>query len=426
MQKKILFVGNDTSTRYALAYAKEQGYYTIITDYNSPEAEPVKKETDDYWMIDVTDVDAIVKKCQEIGIDAVYAGNSEFCLDKAKAVCDRLGLPFYASDLGWECARNKILFKEICEECGLAVPKKYELDGTFTDRAVLDSIVYPVVVKPSDSCGRQGLSIVHSETDLKAAYEHALACSANKQIVVEQYMTGTEITAYYVVIDGVPYVTDFEYILKQDIGYPDPVLIVALIFGKNKTDFQEQCGEGIQKYFDKIGWKTGPCFLQAFYQDGKYYFTEFGGRIDGIGIWVHQKHSSGTSEIELQMDVAMGRTVTQETGKLLSGTDRNVLAYGPWLKPRKLAVKSDSKLITDIPGTEIVLDNYQVGDTVQESFSMKQMAYYLEIVGKDTGDLIGKVEEINRRIDFRDEKGEDMVMRFDGFDLVREIGENHR
>ena len=105
--KKLLFLGIDTSTGDAIEYAKSKNIYTIVTDYNSPEIKKEKKEADEYWMIDVSDFEALKKRCIDECVTNIYAGNHEFCLDQCKRLCKELGFPFYASDSGWNAARDK-------------------------------------------------------------------------------------------------------------------------------------------------------------------------------------------------------------------------------------------------------------------------------------------------------------------------------
>ena len=51
--EKLLFMGVEPSTELALTYAKKTGAYTIISDYRSKDSDPVKKEADEVWSIDL-------------------------------------------------------------------------------------------------------------------------------------------------------------------------------------------------------------------------------------------------------------------------------------------------------------------------------------------------------------------------------------
>ena len=49
-------------------------------------------------------------------MNAVFAGISEFNLNRVKALTGRLGLPCYIEDAAWKYARDKSAFKSKCRE----------------------------------------------------------------------------------------------------------------------------------------------------------------------------------------------------------------------------------------------------------------------------------------------------------------------
>ena len=100
-------MGVSSDTIDVLQYAKKLDVYTIITDYRPVEICKEKEMADEYWMIDLKDLDALEEKSRAEEVEAVYAGNNEFCLDQTRKLCARLGLPFYASEEGWLCSRDK-------------------------------------------------------------------------------------------------------------------------------------------------------------------------------------------------------------------------------------------------------------------------------------------------------------------------------
>ena len=71
--QKLLLLGTSTDTRYALAYAGELGVRTIVTDYRPAEQCEEKRAADEYWMIDVKDMDALERKCRDEKVTGVYA-----------------------------------------------------------------------------------------------------------------------------------------------------------------------------------------------------------------------------------------------------------------------------------------------------------------------------------------------------------------
>ena len=89
--KKLLILAGAGVHNKVVRAAKEMGIYTIVTDY-LPDS-PAKKLADEAWMLNITDVDAIVEKCKEEHVDGVM----NFCIDPAQKpyyeICKRLNLP---------------------------------------------------------------------------------------------------------------------------------------------------------------------------------------------------------------------------------------------------------------------------------------------------------------------------------------------
>ena len=95
---KLLMLGTSLGSVEIVETAREMGYYTIVTDNLDPDRSPAKKVADEYWMISTNDLDLLEKKCKEEKVNAIFAGISEFNLDRVKELTERLGLPCYIED----------------------------------------------------------------------------------------------------------------------------------------------------------------------------------------------------------------------------------------------------------------------------------------------------------------------------------------
>ena len=78
-KKLLILAGVDVHVKIVNA-AKALGVYTIVTDYLPIEESPAKRVADEYWMLNIMDVDAIVSKCREEDVDGVLA----YCIDPAQ------------------------------------------------------------------------------------------------------------------------------------------------------------------------------------------------------------------------------------------------------------------------------------------------------------------------------------------------------
>ena len=290
---KLLFLGADTSTEDAVRYAQTLGVYTIVTDYRLKEKVPAKQMADEAWMIDVKDTDALEARCREESVTAVFAGTHEFCLDQCRILCGRLGLPFYASDEGWRAARDKAFYKQVCAECGLDTPAWIRLKEDM-DPSEIAKLNFPIVVKPTDSCAQQGLSVVHDPADLESAYKKAMDFSAANVVIAEEYIDGDELFVYAWLDRG--------KLIFLESGENFPEIIngrsnfgLFAHYGRYNDYIKNEIIPEFEKVTSRLGCENGLCLFQCIFRNGILYNLEFGYRLDGIRSWRFHKRIYGTS-----------------------------------------------------------------------------------------------------------------------------------
>lgn len=201
-EKKLLVISSDSSDMAFVEAAHEMGVYVIACDrYTDRKVSPAKKIADEAWDIDYQETEIIAAKCRENGVTGVIAGYSEERVLAACRISAALGSPFYATEEQIELTRDKLKFKELCTEYGIPTPREYShlLPLSQADK---EAIAYPVIVKPSDSGGRKGISVCDSAEQLDAAIELALSHSQKGEIIVEEYLSGLELSAVYTLVDG--------------------------------------------------------------------------------------------------------------------------------------------------------------------------------------------------------------------------------
>lgn len=302
-QDKLLIMGLSIGSAEALEYAKSIGIYTIITDYCSPDENRLKLLADEYWMIDVADIDSLEKMCRKKKVTGIFAGASEFCLDKAKELCKRLDLFFYASEEGWAAARDKRRFKECCKLCDLDTPKEYVIDLAEGLKEV-PKFSWPVVMKPVDSSAQQGLFICKNEEELWNSYEPALKASAKKELVFEEYVEGNEIAAVYGFEDGKAVLLEVvEYICETINGRKN--FTFAKQFSRFTKEYIHIADEKVKSLFKKLNCQSGVAFVQAIRKDGKYFFLEMGYRLNGGGSWITDEIITGQNIVKYLVDCAL-------------------------------------------------------------------------------------------------------------------------
>lgn len=63
--KKLLIIGGAFLHCKLVEAAKALGAVTYVTDYLPPGQAPAKQIADHYWMLNITEIDAIVEQCKK-------------------------------------------------------------------------------------------------------------------------------------------------------------------------------------------------------------------------------------------------------------------------------------------------------------------------------------------------------------------------
>lgn len=120
---------------------------------------------------------------------------------KLQGYFDLLNIPYNACGvLQAALTFDKLRCKEYLQPFGVKTAKAELLYKT-GDRKLQNPISYPVFVKPNKNGSSYGASKVNQAVDLAAAIENAF--NYDDEILVEEFIAGTEVTCGVITIDGV-------------------------------------------------------------------------------------------------------------------------------------------------------------------------------------------------------------------------------
>ena len=125
----------------------------------------------------------------EVVFIALHGGQGED--GTVQAVLDVVGVPYTGSGhLACALAMDKDLAKRVVRDSGIGVPAWTMAPATADE--VRKGVGFPCVVKPSKQGSSVGLSLVKRDADLAAAV--ALAARYDDEVMIEQFIGGTELT----------------------------------------------------------------------------------------------------------------------------------------------------------------------------------------------------------------------------------------
>lgn len=221
MEESILILGAGTMQGPAIRAAKGLGLKVFVVDANP--AAPLVKEADRFEQIDLKDRDAIARYALALkesdNLKAVFTAGTDFSANVAYA-CEQCGFPTHSYEAAVN-ASNKALMRQCFRNARVPSPhfikiEKKDKNNILTDK-VIESLKYPLVMKPVDNMGARGCRMVRSREELNPALEDAFDNSRSQTAILEEYMEGPEFSIDALVYNGTLTITGFA---KRHIFFP--------------------------------------------------------------------------------------------------------------------------------------------------------------------------------------------------------------
>ncbi|WP_028771669.1 ATP-grasp domain-containing protein [Shewanella waksmanii] len=195
----ILIIGAGHMQIEHIRWAKAFDLHVIVTD--SRNTATAIDYADDYYQISGSDVTKLtelaIKLNSQFNLIGAYSG-SDFGLASVAAIHKRLNLPGCSPD-AVALALDKPRAKKIWIDLGLPTPRM-ELWKELPSYKQINEISYPIIVKPLDSCGSQGVTSVKDSSQLPAAF--SLASSFGTPVLMEEYFEGIGIDTIGIMRNG--------------------------------------------------------------------------------------------------------------------------------------------------------------------------------------------------------------------------------
>lgn len=277
--KKLAIIGASYLQRPLVEKAKEMGLYTICFAW--AEGAVCKYLVDEFYPISIVDKDEILKVCQERHIDGICTIASDVAAPTVAYVAEKMGL-IGNSHQASVTANNKYAMRQAFMNAGVPCPKFLcveDCTDATTDK-IEQSMRLPLIVKPADRSGSLGVTKVENLDTLKDAIENALACSFNKQAMVEEYVEGREISVEFISYQGKHYplqITD-----KVTTGAPHFVELEHHQPSTLSTEMYAKIYAITDNALNALGITNGASHSEyKITEDGDIYVIEIGGRMGG-------------------------------------------------------------------------------------------------------------------------------------------------
>ncbi len=189
-RKRLLLLGGSDEMLPLIRLAQSEGYEVFATDRN-PEA-PGLQLADRTFCLDAANTDAVMALAHEAEIDAITT-RTELLLPTIASVCKAMHLPGPTE----KCAKlsvNKYLFRDEMQRAGIRTPRFASPENTSDLENALSWTGFPAIIKPVDFSGSTGVSMVRDNIEGNTAFHQAMKASPTGRVIVEQFISGREIS----------------------------------------------------------------------------------------------------------------------------------------------------------------------------------------------------------------------------------------
>lgn len=307
--RSILLLGGSKQQVVAIETAKALGYRTVLCDYLSDN--PGQYVADVFYQESTTDRDKMLEIARREGVEGVLAYSSDPAAPTAGYVAEALGLPTNPLR-SIEILSVKHLFREFLASAGLPCPKAISLNACCTKEeaaSAVEPLSFPIVVKPTDSSGSKGVTVVETLGDLPAAIERAGSFSRNGILIAEEYIE----REFPFVIGGDVFVVDGEVkfwgimsCLRDSEGSSLVPVGERMPSGLSNAQMSA-VKQVIQKLVDALDIKFGELNIEVLLgKDNTPYILELGARAGGNMIPIELSDASGIDLVAANVLCAMG------------------------------------------------------------------------------------------------------------------------
>ena len=411
---KLLILGSDFGTISVVQEAHKLGLYVVVADLM--DTSPTKEMADEAWLLSTTDTDTLVQRCKEEKITAIMFGASDFNIWNARKVCKQLNLPIYCeSDYACRVARDKREFKRICKMVGAPVATDYYLTDSLLS-VDLDSVKYPVVVKPADKSGNRGMSYCANREELIAGYKNARDIS-DKDIIVERQLCGKEYNVHYALANGHASLLYFSS-THHEPGEQENLYSFKCTTSCDLQQYIEEVNELAIKVIEKSECKEGIVWFDCILDDdGHFYLLEMGYRFGGVMTYVPYEKVSGFNTVKWMLECSLGVKHSEKDlpTTMISALTGCAASYNLFSRENGEIVKieglSDIEKIQgiyiDIPKREGCLVRHNA------------CAGLIGIYGENIEVVCNRLKQVNSLLRINDRCGNDMVIHFDDYEILR-------
>lgn len=407
--KRLLIIGCANYAKDIAEFAEQWNVHIIVAGLRNSKA--IESIADEVYHIEILDRKALASLVVEKNIDGIFGGGTEDAISCLIDVAEITGRHFYATRVLWDSLMNKQRFKDVCRKHGVLTPFDFAVRD---DHLEEDSkkLLYPVVIKPVDSCGANGVVKCDRQEDFVEKYIFSKSKSESETVTVESFIDGEQVGIYYTFVDGkVSLSSMHDKYLRKVPGTFIPLAEIYAYPSRHLQLYKDTTDANVRKMLLDIGIKNGITSVQGFYDHGVFRFIEIGYRLGGTSQFRYTRELNNFSSFHMMM-------IHSLTGRMDGYNQKNDTP--DFSKPCcTLSLLSKGGKIARVEGVdemrnikEIIYfeERYKVGDTIRVTRTVAQFHYRFYIIANNVERMKKVINQIQDTVKAYDENGESMLI----------------
>lgn len=298
---KALVVAGGLAQIELINQLKERGITTVLIDGNANAL--ARPYADKFHQMAIFDIEAVKNLAVEEKVDFLITCCADQVLLVVAQVSEMLGLPCYIDYQTGQNVSDKKYMKRIFQENNIPTSRHVEL--TELDWERIKELQYPIVVKPVDAYSSRGVRKAQNPEELERYFNEAAQISRAGGVIVEEFVSGTEISVDVYVEDGVAKVLCVSN--SEKIADADRFIIFRGRYPVAASDeILEQIRVVAQQIADAFQLKDSPMLIQMINTGERVSVLEFCARTGGNMKYLLIKRSCGFDVIKAVIDLAVG------------------------------------------------------------------------------------------------------------------------
>jgi biotin carboxylase len=374
--------------------AKRLGYRVVTTD-NRP-GNPGHVLADRAYSTDTTNLEGVLAIALGERIDGVIAPCTDVAVPTAAYVASKLRLPGPPHESALIVC-DKARFRRFLAQHGLPAPETHDISDSHRP-ATQHFTGGAWVMKPDRSSGAKGVFIVGSLAEFEARIADTLACSANRQGVLERFIDGHQGTCEGILRQG--RIAHAFFLDRQTVAPPYAATaghhVPTSLDAASRQALLDQLGE----LWRLLGVTDGPFDCDFVVGSDRVYILEMTPRLGGnsISTLLHAA-TGGFDLVEYAVRQACGEHVSLPTTLPLAPTAVVILGAA---NPGRLAFdERELEALRREPWVERIALDLDSGNPVQAFTNGRHRVGEALVRGTDRTSLDEHASELRRRLNVR-------------------------